>query len=167
MEFWELLPMEPSRKRPKEGDVFLTQPFLGTYYYGKVIQTRIKSEDSCVNGMNLIFLYNRLADGRTVPDDLGEEDFLIPPVIINKLPWSRGYFETIGNAAVTESERNRSYGFWRFQTKTFVDVTGAPLAEKPLCWSDHGLASYAVVGERIQAALKAKGRVTCDKDRGI
>lgn len=153
-EFTELIPMGKSRKPPKEGDVFLVQPFSRVYYYGKVIRTHLESADSCVRGMNLIFLYDRRADGRDIPDELGGGDFLIPPVIINRLPWSRGYFETVGNAPVTEDEKNASYGFWSFQKKRFVDVGGVPLARKPRCWSDYGLASYAVVGEKIQAALR-------------
>ena len=156
MEFHDLLPMNKSRKRPKEGDVFLVQPFLGVHYYGKVIQTQISSKDSCVNGMNLIFLYRRRAQKRTIPEDLSEAEFLILPVIINQLPWSRGYFETIGSAGVTEAEMDRSYGFWSFQKKRFVDVSGSLLTEKPECWSDYGLASYAVVGEKIQTVLKEK-----------
>lgn len=109
-EFTELIPMGRSRKAPKEGDLFLVRPFPQVYYCGKVIRTHLESADSCVRGMNLIFLYDRRADGRDIPDDLDSGDFLIPP-IINRLPWSRGYFETISSAAVTEQERNRSYGF--------------------------------------------------------
>lgn len=153
-EFTELIPIGKSRKPPKEGDIFLVQPFPQVYYYGKVIRTHIKSADSCVRGMNLIFLYDKRAEDRSVPDELGDRDFLIPPAIINRLPWSRGYFETVGNAPVTEQERNRSYGFWSFQKKRFVNVWGVPLAYKPQCWSDYGLASYALVGEKIQAALR-------------
>ena len=92
MDFTDLIPMNKSRKRPKEGDAFLVQPFFNVYYYGKVIQTQIQSRDSCVNGMNLIFIYDKCADAQSIPDDLSDAVFLIPPTIINKLPWSRGYF---------------------------------------------------------------------------
>lgn len=156
MEFRDLIPMNKSRKYPKEGDIFVVQPFTNVYYYGKVIQTHIKSRDSCVNGMNLVFIYDKCADAQIVPNDLSDRDFLISPTIINKLPWSRGYFETIGHTPVTEHERNMSYGFWSYQKQIFVDVEGIPLAYKPQYWSDYGLASYAVIGEKIQIALKAK-----------
>ena len=57
--FTELISMNQSRKYPKEGDIFLVQPLPNVYYYGKVIQTQIKSRDSLVNGMNLIFVYDK------------------------------------------------------------------------------------------------------------
>lgn len=153
-EFTELIPMGRSRKAPKEGDVFLVQPFPQAYYCGKVIRTQLESKDSCVRGMNLIFLYDKRTDGQTLPHRLDGEELLIPPVIINRLPWSRGYFETVGNAPVTQRERSLSYGFWSFREKRFVDVQGLPLDREPRYWSDYGLAGYALVGEKIQAALK-------------
>lgn len=143
-----MIPTNKSRERPKEGSIFLVQPFFNVYYYGKVIQTHIQSRDSCV--------YDKCATDQSIPEDLNDAGFLIPPVIINRLPWSRGYFETIKNARVTEREKSMSYGFWSFQKKMFVDVEGMPLTYKPQCWSDYGLASYAVVGEKIQIALKGK-----------
>lgn len=155
MDFDDLIPMNKSKKQPKEGDVFLVQPFYHMYYYGKVIQVYVQSRDSCVNGMNLIFIYDKCADDKSIPSNLDQCSFLIPPIIINKLPWSRGYFETIGNVPVTDQEKAMPFGFWSFQKKMFVDVNGNPLTYKPQCWSDYGLASYAVVGEKIQAALKA------------
>lgn len=148
--------MHKSRKYPEEGDIFLVQPLSNVYYYGKVIQTHIKSRDSCVKGMNLVFIYDKCSVDQSIPDDLSHSGFLISPTIINKLPWSRGYFETIGNVPVTELEKNMSYGFWSFLKKMFVDVEGIPLGYKPQYWSDYGLASYAVIGEKIQNALKAK-----------
>lgn len=153
MEFADLIPMNKSRKHPKEGDIFWVQPLMNMYYYGKVIQTQIQSIDSLVNGMNLIFLYDKRATDHSILEDLSDAGFLIPPVIINKLPWSRGYFETIGSVPVTERDRSMSYGFWSFLKKRFVDVQGMPLANQPQYWSDYGLASYAIVGGKIQAAL--------------
>lgn len=155
-EFTELIPMTPSRKRLREGDVFRLQPLVGTFYCGKVIQLEVESRNGFVNGMNLVFIYDRRMEGRTIPGDLNAASLLIPPVIINRLPWFRGYFETIGNQPVTEEERGRSFGFWDVPRKRFVDVSGKPLAEKPLCWSDYGLADYALVGTLVQRALKAQ-----------
>ena len=154
--FTELISMNQSRKYPKEGDIFLVQPLQNVYYYGKVIQTQIKSRDSLVNGMNLIFVYDKSTDNKNIPDNLSDCDFLISPVIINKLPWSRGYFETISNLCVTERERKMPFGFWNTLRKTFVNAEGITLTFKPQYWSDYGLASYAVVGEKIQAALNKK-----------
>lgn len=151
-EFSELIPMTPSRKRLREGDVFLLQPLPGVFYCGKIIRLRVESRDGFVNGMNLIYIYNRRSPDRSLPDDLDAAPLLIPPVVVNRLPWSRGYFETIGNLPVTRRERELSFGFRDFLHKRFVDVSGAPLAGEPACWTDYGLAGYALVGELVHRA---------------
>ena len=43
--------MKKSSKKPQEGDVFVLQPVIGKFYFGKVIQTDLKSLDSFINGM--------------------------------------------------------------------------------------------------------------------
>lgn len=57
MSFNYLISMKKSRKKPQEGDVFVLQPIKDVFYYGKVIQTNLKSVDSFINGMTLIYIY--------------------------------------------------------------------------------------------------------------
>lgn len=158
--FTELIPLTLSRKRLREGDVFLLQPLPGTFYCGKIVRLKVASRDSFVNGMSLIYIYDRRVPGRGVPADLDAAPLLIPPVVINRLPWSRGYFETVGNLPVTERERRLSFGFRDAARKRFVDAGGRPLAKEPLYWTDYGLAGYAVVGMLVQRALAARGLLT-------
>ena len=56
--FKDLIVIEKSGKIPKEGDIFILQPLKGKFYCGKVIKTNIKSRDSFVNGMVLVYIYN-------------------------------------------------------------------------------------------------------------
>ena len=46
MAFNDLIAMKKSSKKPQEGDVFVLQPVIGKFYFGKVIQTDLKSLDS-------------------------------------------------------------------------------------------------------------------------
>lgn len=162
--FTELIPLTPSRKRLREGDVFLLQPLPGTFYCGKIVRLKVASRDSFVNGMSLIYIYDRRVPGRGVPADLDAAPLLIPPVVINRLPWSRGYFETVGNLPVTERERRLSFGFRDAARKRFVDAGGRPLAKEPLYWTDYGLAGYPVVGMLVQRALAVWGLLTEKKE---
>ena len=162
--FTELIPLTPSRKRLREGDVFLLQPIPGTFYCGQIIRLKVESRDSFVNGMSLIYIYDRRVPDRGVPAYLDAAPLLIQPVVINRLPWSRGYFETVGNLPVTERERRLSFGFWDTVRKRFVDAGGNPLAKEPLYWTDYGLASYAVVGMLVQRALAAREFLTEKKE---
>lgn len=74
-EFNLLVKMEPSRKRPNPGDVFVVQPKEGLYCYGKVIRKF----------------------------ELSVNNLLIPPQAVNNQGWLKGYYQTIGNLDVTES----------------------------------------------------------------
>ena len=57
MAFKELIAMKKSLKHPEEGDVFVLQPQKNLFYFGKVIRTNLKSTDSFINGMTLIYIY--------------------------------------------------------------------------------------------------------------
>lgn len=155
-EFTDLLAMKKSRKAPRKGDVFVVQPFQSVFYFGKVIKTNICSSDSFVNGMFLIFIYDEMSTVPQIPCDLNDSSLLIAPTIVNRLGWSRGYFETICNLPLTEREKNVSYGFWHFQKKCFVNAEGDVLDSRPKYYTDYGLGNYCVVGEKIQAALRKR-----------
>ena len=153
-EFTYLIPIKKSKKAPQQGDVFVVQPFQNIFYYGKVIQTNIYSKQSFVNGMILIFIYDKMSTTPKIPCNLDNSNLLIAPTVVNRLGWSRGYFETICNIPITDRERNISFGFWDFLKKRFVDVEGNVLDRKPDYYTDFGLGNYLVVGEKIQVALQ-------------
>ena len=157
-EFTDLIAMKKSRKKPKKGDIFVVQPFQNIYYYGKVIETDIQSKDSFVNGMFLIFVYDKMSKSKDSPTpyDLDRCDLLIAPTIVNRLGWSRGYFETIYNLPLTDLERKMPFGFWSFQRQCFVNIEGARLDSRPKYYTDYGLGNYLVVGEKIQAVLQKR-----------
>ena len=52
--------------------------------------------------MTLIYIYEYSRHDKVLLKNLEEENLLIAPMIVNNQPWSRGYFETIGNVPVSE-----------------------------------------------------------------
>ena len=151
-EFEHLISMKKSRKKPQEGDIFVLQPIEGVFYFGKVIQTNVESVDSFVNGMTLIYVYQYSSDSKEIPDALENEELLIPPVVVNHQPWTRGYFETIGNVRVSEKERNVDFAFWDVLRGKYVDITTGQaivLKHEPKYRSIFGLGSYGVVGKEV------------------
>lgn len=52
-----LIKMNPSRKRPKDGDVFVIQPVESIYCFGIVVRTKVPSKDPMINGGSLIYIY--------------------------------------------------------------------------------------------------------------
>ena len=156
-EFEYLISMKKSKKKPQEGDVFVLQPIEGVFYFGKVIQTNLKSEDSFINGMTLIYVYRFFSNAKEIPDALENEELLIPPVVVNHQPWIRGYFETIGNVGVSEKERNVDFAFWDVLRGKYVDITTGQkikLKHEPKYRSIFGVGRYGGVGKEVYKALQ-------------
>ena len=156
MAFRELIAMKKSSKHPQQGDVFILQPQKNLFYFGKVIQINLKSTDSLIKGMTLIYIYDSSNGEKVVPKHFDEEELLISPIIVNNQPWIRGYFETIDNISVSEREKNLEFGFWDLLTREYVDVQGKKIKNRPKYCSIYGLGSYGIVGKEVQNALESK-----------
>ncbi|PTX47371.1 immunity protein 26 of polymorphic toxin system [Melghirimyces profundicolus] len=156
MSFDLLVKMNPSRKRPKPGDVFVIQPKKGVYYYGRVIRTKMPNKNPMMRGWNLIYIYKVPTEKIVMPDQLNERGLLIPPKIVNNQGWLKGYFQTIGSIPLQEEDYVKDYGFWDAFTKTFVDEEGNKLDFKPKMYSDYGVGSYGSVAYDVQQALEGK-----------
>ena len=149
----QLIQMKKSRKKPCTGDIFVVQPFPDKYYYGKVIQTDLQSTDSFINGMFLIYIYDYCSTDKKIENNLDKNKLLIAPMIVNKQPWLKGYFETIGNVAVTDDEKNIDFGFWHILKKEFLDINGHSLDSEPQYHSIFGLGSYGAIAKEIYKVL--------------
>ncbi|WP_407635563.1 Imm26 family immunity protein [Effusibacillus pohliae] len=61
--------MQPSRKKPKSGDVFVIQPKPNLYFYGKVIKTDMPSKNLVIL-CNLIYIYRVPSKDKVLPPRL-------------------------------------------------------------------------------------------------
>lgn len=154
MAFTDLIAMKKTAKKPKEGDVFVLQPSKGIFYFGKVIETEVKSIDSFVNGMTLIYIYQYWSYEKIIPQELDNKKFLIAPAVVNCQPWRKGYFETIGNIKVSQNEKNAELAFRNVLKDKYVDISGKEIENKPLICGIYGLASYGAIGKEVQKAIK-------------
>ena len=104
-------------------------------------------------GANLVYIYRQ--QGRTGEPDLDQltpENLLVPPLFINRLPWSRGYFETVTTHSLTTEQLLPQHCFRR-SNGTYLDENGQPLnAELHPC-GDWGLHSFRSVDDLISDAL--------------
>lgn len=156
MSFNELSVLKKSKTIPKVGDIFVIEPKKNQYYYGKVIKTNLISKDSFINGMNLIYIYNKYSNEIVLPEHkaLHLNELLIPPMIVNFQPWIKGYFMTIGNEEVQYEEEIIDYGFLDITKNRFLDISGELMLKEPKYWTYYGLGSYGLVGKEIQKAIK-------------
>ncbi|SEF64212.1 Immunity protein 26 [Eubacterium ruminantium] len=156
MSFNDLLVLKKSRKKPKEGDVFVLKPRSDLYCYGKVIEIEVKSKDSFVNGMYLIYIYDYFSKTKEYKVEFDAEKLLIPPMVVNTQLWIKGFAETFSNIEVLDKEKNIEYGFWDIGRKIYVNINGDKIDNIPQFASPFGLGSYGVVGKEIQKTIKAR-----------
>jgi hypothetical protein len=147
--------LKASRKKPQAGDIFVLKPTGYDFYFGRVIRTdaRIVSFENCI----LIYVYNVASSEPNLEHlhKLKTDSLLLPPVIINRLPWSRGYFMTVGNQPLQQTDVLEVHCFKRFNGRYYDDESNelsAPI--EPI--GEFGLASYSTVGEEVHEALRQR-----------
>jgi hypothetical protein len=87
-----------SLKPQREGDIFAMLLPDGEYLFGRVIRANLQDEAPMPTA-NLVYIY-RVRSTRKEPPvaELRPDAILLPPVFINRMPWTRGYFETVAKA---------------------------------------------------------------------
>lgn len=110
--FYESEFFEKSRKRSKEGDVFVIRlEECGLYFYGKVIKKKVHNKYVLYNNTDLIFLYKTPTKEIVVPDEMDCNDVFKPILMSPNSGWLLGLFKTICNLPVTENDLSVDYGF--------------------------------------------------------
>ena len=87
--------LQPSRKALRVGDVFALSPRDSSYIFGRVVATDAVV-GSGLNRLVLIYVYrgwHETLEVRPADLELTPLDLLVPPMITNRLGWSRGYFK--------------------------------------------------------------------------
>jgi hypothetical protein len=127
----------------------------GTFVFGRVIAADLPSEQAPMPGSNLVYIYDlRTASPEPRVDELTVERLLIPPLFINRLPWSRGYFQTVSSADLDPSDRLPQHHFWDAARSAYVNEAGRPIAHTPPTpVGDWGLHSFRTVDDAISEAL--------------
>lgn len=145
----------PSRGKPREGDIFTMQLPDGTHLFGRVIRAdTTDSRLAPMPGSYLIHIYRYRTESKK-PDvkRLTTGDLLLPPVFINRMPWTKGYFETVGHAELTRDDLLERYCFWRAVQGVYVDENRNPLPHEIHPCGEWGLASYRLLDDLISDAL--------------
>lgn len=124
------------------------------YVFGRVIAT-----DAVAGGgtptANLLYLYRVRSPTKAVPDrkDLRPDDLLVSPVMTNRLPWSRGYFETLANLAPREDELLDQHCFLDPVWGTYFDEHGQQVPGPVEPVGDYVLHSFRTIDDQVSDAL--------------
>ena len=107
-----------------------------------------------INGDDLIIkiiFHNEVEIRDCVQRGIKEKDLLIPPQIVGKEYWTRGYFYNIGRFDGIMNVNN--YGFYRIGKGMFVDEYGNALNCKPELLGCSGVVTITCKFQSIGASI--------------
>lgn len=143
--------LQPSRRVLENGDIFVMQPPDGLYVYGRVVDIEALAESdmsSCV----LIYLYAKRSQlKRSIPRP-NPQKLLLPPLITNRLPWTRGYFEYLETRKLTPRDVLPQHCFSTPDDEYF-DEKARPLKEPVEPVGQAGLHSLKSIDDEVSLAL--------------
>lgn len=149
--------LKPSRKAPQPGDVFAVGLPDDTFIYGRVISTTAKwTRASGAGPANLIYLFRERSNSKQCPDrsELRPDRLLVPPIMTNRLPWSRGYFETLVHVPLERDDvlSQHCFRFPMARIRYFDDFGNElPSAVEPV--GEYALHSFRTIDDEISDAL--------------
>ncbi len=145
--------LRKTRTEPTPGDLFAVKVKGRGYFCGAVVKTGVNAGFGGNIGI-LVYIYGKeYREKEMAPPALNRKDLLIPPLMVNRQPWTKGFFERMGHIEISELA---PYDFHCFRNvrnqivneygETMKKCTGRPIGQ-------YGLASYGAVSREIAAKL--------------
>ena len=148
--------LAPSRKAPRPGDLFAMQLPDERFLFGRVVSTEARwtvagGSDPAI----LIYVYRQPSKVGEVPagSAMRVGELLVPPIMINRLPWSRGYFQTLSRVPLESEDVLPQHCFHSASRGRYYDEHGNELWGPTQPVGDHGLHSFRTVDDLISDAL--------------
>lgn len=151
---YQLQVIKRKRIYPEIGDIFTINPKDNIHFKGIVINNHIDN----MNGEDLllILIFKQNVDiYLSIRNGVKEDELLIPPQIVGKEYWTRGYFYNIDHYG--ERIKVENYGFYRIGEGQFLDEYGKELVEQPDLLGTYGVATISGVARKINRELIIAG----------
>ena len=145
--------LRPSRRRLAAGDVFVVKPIRHPFLFGRIIRT-----DAALFGQGnlLLYFYDAWSDDAQDIPALARDRLLIPPVVTNRLGWSRGFFNHVENRPLTRGDVLSVHCFvsnvYRDGPRYFDEFRNQLPGPVPPV-GEAGLHSYRTIDDEISRAL--------------
>ena len=153
---YQLQVIKKNKVYPEIGDIFIVNPKADIYFYGVVLNNHINN----INGDDLlvVLIFRQNVDVRkSIDNKVKEADLLIPPQIIGKEYWTRGYFYNVGYyKGMIDVE---SYGFYSVGKGKFFDEYGKELTKQPKLLGVYGVATILGIAGKINQELIIEGLI--------
>lgn len=145
--------LRPSRTKLAPGDLFVLSPAPRLFLFGRVIA--IDAVAGPITGLNLIYIYDvRRASPEPVPvGDLSRGGLLLPPLMTNRLPWSRGYFDAVAREELQPGDVRAVHCF-RTWNGNYVDEKGITLPSPIPPVGDCGVHSFRTIDDMVSDSLQ-------------
>ena len=143
------------RRHPRAGDAFVYHPGNANFFWGRLLETPFSI--SWAKG-HLILLYDvATTDTDRVPwEAIGSAQLLVPPIVINGTPWSKGYFRSVENRPM-RPEESRHPIFFVNHNRECVDSNGKSTVGSQLSpdamLPTFGLSNVRLVDELLKQRL--------------
>lgn len=142
--------LKKTRRAPEVGDIFVMQPPDGQFLFGRVID--VAAEIGPIKDCILIYVYRLRASQKVPVPELLRGQLLVPPMMTNKQPWTKGYFEHVENRPLSAMDRLPQHCFkdmrgWYFDERS----RRLPGAIEPV--GEWGLDSFRTIDDEVSKAL--------------
>ena len=142
--------LKKTRRAPEAGDIFVMQPPDGQFLFGRVVDTN--ADPLGVGGAVLIYVYRVRATAKTPVPELLRGQLLVPPMMTNKQPWTKGYFEHVENRPLSVMDRLPQHCF-KDSRGWYFDQVGTRLAGPVEPVGQWGLHSFRTIDDEVSKAL--------------
>jgi hypothetical protein len=145
--------LKPSRVKPRSGDVFALR-MRNWYVFGRVVSTEAKAGWD-MPGAILIYIFKFRAHDMHPPSagELVPKNLLVSPMMTNRLPWSRGYFQTLTNLPPRRGDDILALHCFRSSAGKYFDENAIELPGPVEPCGDWGLHSFRTIDDEISSAL--------------
>lgn len=147
-----------SRRKTVPGDVFSIKIPDG-YLLGRVVANNAKSSPWDEPQLQLLYIYAGVRkDLKSVTaEDFRPPNLLIPPVLTNRMGWTRGYYETLTNIPLESADLLKRHVFREPGKQNYWDENSEPVEESDISDASlvglQALQSYFTTEDRISRAL--------------
>lgn len=150
---YQLQIISRKRKYPQIGDIFRIKPAENILLYGIVINNHIKN----INGEELlvVLIFKKDINIMKIKEiEICDDNLLIPPQIVGKEYWSRGYFY---NEDTMKIENYADYGFYDIFDNIYVDEYGNTLKKEPKMLGMYSVATISGIARKINQEFIISG----------
>lgn len=149
--------LKKTRRALEVGDIFAMRPPDGQFLFGRVIGVDANllgfgGRGGVEGALALIYIYAVRAAAKLPVPELVREQMLVPPMITNRKPWTRGYFEHLENRAIAPMDRLSQHCFVNAFGK-HVDEMGMPVPGPATPMGVFGIHSFRTIDDEISKAL--------------